>query len=322
MTQVFARYAKDLLEKQTYPEVRRTPTVAARAALRRHRVVARHADGRRRRVREEAAAGGGRSSTQARRRADARRRGDRERARVSSSTTGAPTRRLAINRLLKDGAHGRLRANAAAAQTVVVDGRAAQDAWRRWRPNSASRCKARRRAEGRGGQAGDDRAQGAARRALPAVDRQHGRGLDALGARAVGVRADDAAQRRRQGGQAPPAVRRHRARRPAAARHPRGQRRRAARRPEYRGGIGEEGVQALKAFVADGGTLVMMGNACDLAIEKCPIPVRNLKRGPDARPALRAGHDRARAGRHRAARSASACRPTRTASTSTARSST
>ena len=26
MNQVFARYAKDMLEKQTYPEVRRTPT--------------------------------------------------------------------------------------------------------------------------------------------------------------------------------------------------------------------------------------------------------------------------------------------------------
>jgi Zinc carboxypeptidase len=50
-------------------------------------------------------------------------------------------------------------------------------------------------------------------------------------------------------------------------------------RPEYRGGIGEEGLQALRAFVADGGTLVMMGNSTDLAIEKWPIPVRNLKRG-------------------------------------------
>ena len=29
MTQVFARYAKDLLEKQTYPEVRRAPNSAA-----------------------------------------------------------------------------------------------------------------------------------------------------------------------------------------------------------------------------------------------------------------------------------------------------
>jgi hypothetical protein len=50
-------------------------------------------------------------------------------------------------------------------------------------------------------------------------------------------------------------------------------------RPEYRGGIGEDGVAALKAFVAQGGTLIMMGNACDLAIERFPLPVKNLKRG-------------------------------------------
>jgi hypothetical protein len=49
-------------------------------------------------------------------------------------------------------------------------------------------------------------------------------------------------------------------------------------RPEYRGGIGEDGISALKAFVAAGGTLVMMGNACDLAIERFPLPVKNLKR--------------------------------------------
>ena len=53
----------------------------------------------------------------------------------------------------------------------------------------------------------------------------------------------------------------------------------AAIRPEYRGGIGEAGLEHLKQFVADGGTLVTMGNACDLAIEKLPIPVRNLKKG-------------------------------------------
>jgi hypothetical protein len=50
-------------------------------------------------------------------------------------------------------------------------------------------------------------------------------------------------------------------------------------RPEYRGGIGEAGLDALKRFVADGGTLVTMGNACDLAIEKLPIPVKDLKKG-------------------------------------------
>ena len=31
--------------------------------------------------------------------------------------------------------------------------------------------------------------------------------------------------------------------------------------------------------MAAGGTLVMMGNACDLAIERFPLPVKNLKRG-------------------------------------------
>src|SRR5262249_31531581 len=50
-------------------------------------------------------------------------------------------------------------------------------------------------------------------------------------------------------------------------------------RPEYRGGIGDIGVEHLKDFVGEGGTLITMGNACDLAIERLPIPVRNLKKG-------------------------------------------
>ena len=50
-------------------------------------------------------------------------------------------------------------------------------------------------------------------------------------------------------------------------------------RTEYKGGIGDAGVDSLKQFVAEGGTLVTMGNACDLAIEKLPIPVKNLKKG-------------------------------------------
>jgi hypothetical protein len=50
-------------------------------------------------------------------------------------------------------------------------------------------------------------------------------------------------------------------------------------RPEYRGGIGDDGMEALRAFVREGGTLVTLGAACDLAIEKFPIPVRNLKKG-------------------------------------------
>ncbi|MBE3133046.1 MAG: hypothetical protein IMZ55_06210 [Acidobacteria bacterium] len=53
----------------------------------------------------------------------------------------------------------------------------------------------------------------------------------------------------------------------------------ASVRPEYRGGIGDEGLEALRAFVAEGGTLITLGAACDFAIERWPIPVQNLKRG-------------------------------------------
>ena len=50
-------------------------------------------------------------------------------------------------------------------------------------------------------------------------------------------------------------------------------------RAEYRGGIGNEGVEALREFVREGGTLITLGASSDLAIDKFPIPVRNLKRG-------------------------------------------
>ena len=50
-------------------------------------------------------------------------------------------------------------------------------------------------------------------------------------------------------------------------------------RPEYRGGIGTEGVEALKKFVAAGGTLVTLGAASDFAIDNFPVPVRNARRG-------------------------------------------
>jgi hypothetical protein len=50
-------------------------------------------------------------------------------------------------------------------------------------------------------------------------------------------------------------------------------------RPEYRGGIGEEGVAALREFVAQGGTLITLGNASSLAIERFGVPLRDLKSG-------------------------------------------
>ena len=45
--------------------------------------------------------------------------------------------------------------------------------------------------------------------------------------------------------------------------------------PGYRGGIGEEGVENLKAFVHNGGTLVTLETADALAIEHFDVPVRN-----------------------------------------------
>jgi hypothetical protein len=50
-------------------------------------------------------------------------------------------------------------------------------------------------------------------------------------------------------------------------------------RPEYRGGIGEIGMENISRLVAEGGTLITFGAASDLAIDRLPIPVRNVKRG-------------------------------------------
>jgi hypothetical protein len=46
--------------------------------------------------------------------------------------------------------------------------------------------------------------------------------------------------------------------------------------PEYRSGIGKEGVEALKIFVEKGGTLVTLGEACEFAIGKLDLRVRNV----------------------------------------------
>jgi hypothetical protein len=49
-------------------------------------------------------------------------------------------------------------------------------------------------------------------------------------------------------------------------------------RPEYRGGIGAEGVKSLVEFVGAGGTLIALGASGDLLIENLPIPVKNAKK--------------------------------------------
>jgi hypothetical protein len=52
----------------------------------------------------------------------------------------------------------------------------------------------------------------------------------------------------------------------------------AAIRPEYRGGIGDIGVDSLQRFVGDGGTLIALGAASDLVVDRFPVPVRDQKR--------------------------------------------
>jgi hypothetical protein len=52
-------------------------------------------------------------------------------------------------------------------------------------------------------------------------------------------------------------------------------------RPEYQGGIGEEGVRNLRAFVQQGGTIITIGNTAQFAIEQLGAPFDNALRGLD-----------------------------------------
>ncbi len=45
--------------------------------------------------------------------------------------------------------------------------------------------------------------------------------------------------------------------------------------PEYRGGLGTDGLATLKSFVENGGTLIAFSSACDYVIDNFDIPVRN-----------------------------------------------
>lgn len=48
---------------------------------------------------------------------------------------------------------------------------------------------------------------------------------------------------------------------------------------EYTGGVGKEGVETLKKFVENGGTLVFLNRASNFAIEQFNLPVRDVTRG-------------------------------------------
>ena len=49
--------------------------------------------------------------------------------------------------------------------------------------------------------------------------------------------------------------------------------------PQYAGGLTQTGVENLGLFVKEGGRLVALGSACDFAIERLNLPVRNVLKG-------------------------------------------
>ena len=194
-----------------------------------------------------------------------------------------------MNRLLKDGARLALEpaADGRAARVWVLS--ANREVARRASPPNSG-CGSRPRTTARAGRRRRD--QGAARRHVLAVDRrQHGRGLDALGARAVRVQPDDAAQRRGAGRQAARQVRRHHPPRPEPARDRRTAPAARTSGPSIAAASATTGSPRSRSSSPSGGTLVTLGAASDLAIERLGVPLKNLKSGPDPRSALRAGHD-------------------------------
>lgn len=49
--------------------------------------------------------------------------------------------------------------------------------------------------------------------------------------------------------------------------------------PGFEGGLGREGVEALRTFVAEGGTLICLEDSCDYAIEELGLPLVNVLKG-------------------------------------------
>jgi hypothetical protein len=53
--------------------------------------------------------------------------------------------------------------------------------------------------------------------------------------------------------------------------------------PEYAGGLGEAGIDALKKFVEAGGMLVCLDQSCGLAIDAFALPIRDVARSDDSK---------------------------------------
>ena len=225
--QVFARYAKDLLEKQTYPEVRRSPGAPAEAPY----DVSAWSLGMQFGVKTEFAktplatfpmdkvAATPRfvlSATQRRRR------------------LALPLQRRALRHggqppaeRRRQGESDQTRGGLCALRHRYREARCLEQG--RGRHRRAPRSQSSRQ------DAAGHHAQRAARRHLPVLRPLDGRGLDPLGAGSLPVRIHQAAQRGHQAGQTTPALRRHHPARPAHQLHARwprlqGHRRRVSRR--------------------------------------------------------------------------------------------
>ncbi len=53
--------------------------------------------------------------------------------------------------------------------------------------------------------------------------------------------------------------------------------------PEYRSGIGEKGIEAIREFVTAGGRLVALNQACNFVIEELGLPITNVVAGKSAK---------------------------------------
>ena len=272
MTQVFARYAKDLLEKQTYPEIQRAPNAPPEAAVRRDRLVARHAARRERGFPPARRCRPRFKMTRVTGSAENRWRCRRQRAAFGFDYDGSDTA-IAINRVLKEGgrvafdkpshvsvagvSREKMEGIAKDFGLVVVAGDTPGD------ENRESRRFIRRRASAlcaRGPAATSTKA-GRAGSSSNTSSTSRSSTTPNCGPAASASGSTRSFCRTR-----------------ALARFSRAM---TPRRfgPEYRGGIGEQGLDNLKRFIADGGTVVMLGSASDLAIDRLQLPVRDLKRG-------------------------------------------
>ena len=326
MTQVFARYAKDLLEKQTYPE---SPPRAGRAPpeppVRRHGLVARHAARRRRatfvhgaaaRVAEDDARHHGPPTA-------ARRRVTGNGPRFTFDYTG---RRYARSRSIACSRTGARVAFDAAVATSRSSTATPRDGWidasRETSALDAIGVARRRRRRACPPGADDRRCARAAhwrstRRGPAATSTKAGRAGCSSSTSSPSRSVHNADIRDRA---AAAAVRRDHP--------PRPDRRARSSTASTRSASGRS-IAAASATSASTTSSASSPKAARssrsaprpiFAIDRLPIPVRDLKRGAAARSALRAGHDPARSRSTRSHPIGYGMAPTRTASTTTARS--